>query len=40
MLWETNEYGFGIIADTLQYSSMNFHFFYAQSTNAGTAELN
>ncbi len=37
ILWETN--GFEITADTLQYSSMNFHYFYTQSTNAGIIDI-
>jgi hypothetical protein len=45
ILWKTNENdfvgtnGFEITADTLQYSSMNFHYFYTQSTNAGTIDI-
>ncbi len=35
-LWGTNNSGFGIASDTLQYSSQNYHKFYNSSNNANT----
>ncbi len=35
-LWGTNNYGFGIAASTLQYSSQGNHSFYNSSNNANT----
>ena len=35
-LYGTNSYGFGIAADTLQYSSQNYHKFYNSSNHANT----
>jgi hypothetical protein len=35
-LWGTNNYGFGIASDTLQYSSNNYHKFYNSTNNLNT----
>ncbi len=35
-LWGTNNYGFGVAANTLQYSSQGFHKFYNSGNNANT----
>ena len=35
-LWGTNNYGFGITAGTVMYSSQSFHKFYNSSNNANT----
>ncbi len=39
-LWGTNQYGFGIAASTLQYSSQGNHTFYNSSNNATTFIIN
>jgi hypothetical protein len=35
-LWGTNNYGFGVAGDTLQYSSSNYHKFYNSGNNFNT----
>ncbi len=38
-LWGTNNYGFGVANETLQYSSYNYHRFYNSTNNLNTFSI-